>query len=227
MSTDQPSDAERLSSFILDLYEGDPYAHVRDASNEHREAHGSECEVYPSDPIKMRLLATLVRALGAKRILEIGCGLGYSALWLADAAGPDGHVDTIDRFPEHVALARQYVSAADLSGRLQVIEGEGVDILAELSGPYDLVHDDGWFAKEPTYLERMIDLTRPGGLIVLSNWFLLEDAVTGKPQMDWSASAGPDWADHVQAYARKLTSHPQLSLAFVLRPWLALALKTA
>jgi len=223
MSTAQPSDAERLSSFILDLYGGDPFGHVRDASNEHREAHGSECEVYPSDPIKMRLLATLVRALGAKRILEIGCGLGYSALWLADAAGPDGHVDTIDRFPEHVALARQYVSAAGFSGRLQVIEGEGVDILAALSGAYDLVHDDGWFAAEPPYLDRMIDLTRPGGLIALSNWFLLEDAVTGKP----SAFAGPDWADHVQAYARKLTSHPQLSLAFVLRPWLGLAVKTA
>ena len=223
----QPSEPERLSSFLLELYGGDPFGHVRDASNEHREAHGSECDVYPSDPIKIRLLATLVRAAGAKRILEIGCGLGYSALWLADTVGPDGHVDTIDRFPEHVALARQYVSAAGFSGRLQVIEGEGVDILAELSGPYDVVHDDGWFASEPTYLQRSIDLLRPGGLLALSNWFLLEEALTDRPKMDWSTFAGPDWADHVQAYARKLTSHPQLSLAFVLRPWLGLAVKTA
>jgi predicted O-methyltransferase YrrM len=223
----QPSDSERLESFLLDLYGGDPYAYVRDASNEHREAHGPECGVYPSDPIKMRLIATLVRALGAKRILEIGCGLGYSALWLADAAGPDGHVDTIDRFPEHVALSRRYAAEAGHSHRLQVIGGEGTDVLATLSGPYDLVHDDGWFAAEPPYLERMIDLTRPGSLIALSNWFLLEDAVTAKPQMDWSAFAGPDWADHVQAYARRLAAHPQLSLSFVLRPWLALAVKTA
>lgn len=223
----QPSDSERLESFLLDLYGGDPYAHVRQASDEHREAHGPACGVYPSNPIKMRLIATLVRALGAKRILEIGCGLGYSALWLADAAGPDGHVDTIDRFPEHVALSRRYATEAGHSHRLQVIEGEGTDILATLSGPYDLIHDDGWFAAEPPYLERMIDLTRPGGLIALSNWFLLEDAVTGKPQMDWSAFAGPDWADHVQAYARRLAAHPQLSLSFVLRPWLALAVKTA
>ena len=222
----QPSDPERVSSFILDLYGGDPYAHVRDASNKHREAHGPDCTVYPSDPIKMRLLATLVQASAARRILEIGCGLGYSALWLAQAAGPHGHVDTIDRFPEHVALARQYVSEAGHSGRLQVIEGEAVDILAELSGPYDLVHDDGWFAREPTYLQRSIDLLRPGGLLALSNWFLLEEALTDKPQMDWSTFAGPDWADHVQDYARRLAAHPQLSLSFVLRPWLALALKT-
>ena len=222
----RPSDSERASSFVLDLYGGDPFGHVRDASNEHREAHGPECEVYPSDPIKMRLLATLVRATGAKRILEIGCGLGYSALWLADAVGPDGRVETIDRFPEHVALTRQYVSEASFSDRLQVIEGGGVDVLAALSGPYDLVHDDGWFAREPAYLQRSVDLLRPGGLLALSNWFLLEEALSDKPQMDWSTFAGPDWADHVQAYARKLTSQPQLSLAFALRPWLGLAVKT-
>jgi predicted O-methyltransferase YrrM len=223
----QPSDSERLESFLLDLYGGDPYAYVRQASDEHREAHGPDCGVYPSDPIKMRLLSTLIRASGAKRILEIGCGLGYSALWLAEAAGQDGRIDTIDRFPEHVALSRRYAAEASFSDRLQVIEGEGTDILSTLSGPYDLVHDDGWFAQEPPYLERMIDLTRPGGLIALSNWFLLAEAFAGTPQMDWSDFAGPDWADHVQAYARRLAAHPQLSLSFVLRPWLGLAVKTA
>ena len=108
-----------------------------------------------------------------------------------------------------------------------MIEGEGVDILAELSGPYDLVHDDGWFVQEPVYLETMLDLIRPGGLLVMSNWFPLQDAVLGHSDVDWSGFSGPDWADHVQAYARKLAAHPQLSLSFVLRPWLGLAVKTA
>jgi predicted O-methyltransferase YrrM len=222
-----PSNSERLSSFILDLYGGDPFAHVRRASNEHREGHGPDCGAYPSDPIKMRLLFTLVRASEAKRILEIGCGLGYSALWLAEAAGRYGRVDTIDRFADHVALARQFAADAGHADRIRVIEGEGVDVLDTLSGPYDLVHDDGWFAQEPPYLERMIDLLRSRGLLTLSNWFLLEEALSGKPQTDWTSSAGPDWADHVQAYARKLAFHPRLSVAFALRPWLALAVKTA
>jgi predicted O-methyltransferase YrrM len=220
------SDRERLSSFLLDLYGGDRYAHVHAASNEHREAHGEECGVYPSDPIKMRLISILVEAIGGKRILEIGCGLGYSALHLAAAAGPDGRIDTIDRFTQHVELARRYATQAGLADRIQVLEGEGVAVLATLSGPYDLVHDDGWFAKEPPYLERMIELVRPGGLIAISNWFLLEQAVTGKPEMDWSAFAGPDWGDHVQAYARRLSSHPKISVSFVLRPGLGLAVKT-
>ena len=221
----QPSDKERLSAFLVDLYGGDPYAHVRAASDEHREAHGADCGVYPSGPIKMRLISTLATACGAKRILEIGCGLGYSALCLAEAAGPDGHVDTIDRFGEHVEIARRFAAEAGYAGRIQVIEGEGADILVTLTGPYDIVHDDAWFAQEPPYLQRMVDLLRPGGLIALSNWFLLEDAITGKAQTDWSASAGPNWADDVMAYARRLASHPQLSLALAPDPWLGLAVK--
>ena len=75
----QPSDSERLSSFVLGLYGEDPYAHVYRASEEHRESHGEQCGVYPSSPLSMRLVSLLIRATAAKRILEIGCGLGYSA----------------------------------------------------------------------------------------------------------------------------------------------------
>src|SRR3990170_8212655 len=218
-----PSDAELLSSFLLDLYGGDPFAAVYGASNEHREAHGPDCDVYPSVPVKMRLLASIVRTAGAHRILEIGCGLGYSARWLAEAAGPDGRVETIDRFPEHVALARRYVEEAGLAGRIEVTEGEGANILQALAGPYDVIHDDGWFAHEPAYFDRMIDLLRPGGLLLISNFFLVEQAVTGRTTMDWSEFAGPDWAEQVKSYARKLVAHPALHVSFLMSPsWVAL-----
>jgi predicted O-methyltransferase YrrM len=176
----------------------------------------------------MRFIATLARATAARRILEIGCGLGYSALWLADAAGPDGRVQTIDRFPEHVNLARRFVAEAGLAERLEVLVGEAVDILPTLPGPYDLVHDDAWFAREPPYLERAIDLLRPGGLLVMSNWFLLQHAVVGGAATDWSQFAGPDWAEEVKAYAEKITRHPRLNVSFVIQPaYLGLAVRIA
>ena len=220
----QPSDSERLSSFVLGLYGEDPYAHVYRASEEHRESHGEQCGVYPSSPLSMRLVSLLIRATGAKRILEIGCGLGYSALHLA-AADPDGSVDTIDRFPQHVSLALENVSAAGFSQRIRILQGEADNVLPTLSGPYDLVYDDGWFVQEPAYLETMLDLIRPGGLLVMSNWFPLQDAVLGHSDIDWSGFSGPDWADRIQAYARKLATHPRLHLAFAL-PRLGLAVKT-
>ncbi len=222
----QQSDSERLSQYVVNLYGQDPYAHVYRASDEHREAHGEECGAYPSSPLSMRLVSVLVRATGARRILEIGCGLGYSALHLAQATGPDGSIDTIDRFPQHVSLARQNVAAAGLAGRVRILVGEADDVLPTLSGPYDFVFDDGWFVQEPHYLETMLDVMRPGGLLVMSNWFPLEDAVLGRRDIDWSGFSGPDWADRIQAYARKLAAHPRLHLAFAL-PRLGLAVKIA
>src|SRR5437867_320161 len=97
----------------------------------------------------MRVLANIVRAMQAKRILEIGCGLGYSALWLADSAGPEGLVEAIDRFPEHVELAEGFAKHSGLEGRVKVLTGDSGAVLSGLSGSYDFVHDDGWFAVRP------------------------------------------------------------------------------
>ena len=82
--------------------------------------------------------------------------------------------------------------------------------------------------QEPAYLDTMVGLIRPGGLLAMSNWFPLEDAVTGKPKMDWTSFGfGPDWPNRIQAYAQKLASHPRLRLAFTIQPWLGLAVKIA
>jgi hypothetical protein len=71
-----------------------------------------------------------------------------------------------------------------------------------------------------------VELLRPGGLWVLSNWFLLDQAITGKTTMDWAQFAGPRWADDVKSYARILTSDPRLYVSYIVQPsWVALAVK--
>ncbi len=108
------SDPDRLDDFLLSLHGADPFAEVADASEAHRVEHAStlfggeqECGAFPSSALKMRLLAAIGRATNAKRVLEIGGGLGYSALWFADLVGEDGRVETIDRFSEHVEEIRR------------------------------------------------------------------------------------------------------------------------
>jgi hypothetical protein len=87
---------------------------------------------------------------------------GYSALWLAAAGGPDARVDGVDRFEEHVRTARAFADDAGLADRLDLRVGEAADRLDALAGPYDLVHDDAWFASEPPYLERLLALVARG-----------------------------------------------------------------
>ena len=224
---------EQVYAHLVDLYGGDPFAEVYAASHAHREEHAptlpggvQECGVYPSEPAKMRVLATIVRAAGAHRILEIGCGLGYSALWLAHGAGPEANVDTIDRFPEHVALARGFVAGAGMSDSVRVLEGDADAVLHDLDGPYDAIHDDGWFGEKPAYYESVIELLRPGGLWILSNWFLLDQAITGNATLDWSEFVGPRWAEDVKDYADFLTHDERLYVSFIMQPsWVALAVK--
>jgi predicted O-methyltransferase YrrM len=225
------SDLRRAAAF-LDSLQHDPFQHVRSASEEHREEHArtlaggrQECGVYPSDPLKMRVLANIVRAMQAKRILEVGCGLGYSALWLADATGADGHIETVDRFPEHAQLADDYAKQAGLAGRLSVLTGDSDTVLASLAGPYDFIHDDGWFAVRPNHFRRVLELLRPGGVLAMSNWFLLVQSMADEPNMDWSEFAGPNWREDVQAFARELATERGLEVAWMMDPGVALAVK--
>lgn len=195
------------------------------AAEAHREAHGADCGLYPAGPSVMRLAATLVHAAGAKRLLELGCGVGYSTLWLAGAAGDGARVDAVDRFAEHVGMGRRFAWDAGLEERIRFHAGPAGDVLRSLHGPYDWIHDDAWFAAAPDYFEPMLALLRPGGTLSLPNWFLLEDALRREPRRDWSAFAGPDWRARTLRYAERLASDPRLHVAWSHWPALAIAVR--
>ena len=221
---------DHLNGFLLNLHGTDPFAEVSDASEAHRVEHAStlaageqECGAFPSSALKMRMLAAVGRATNARRVLEIGGGLGYSAIWFADIVGGSGHVETIDRFAEHVEAIRRYAERFGMGDRIIARAGEADDVLPTLDGTYDIVHDDAWFGAQPPYYDRLAGLLRPGGLLVMSNWFLLEHAVTGQSPVDWSEVAGPSWAEDIKSYARRLAADERYDVSFVQSPAVALA----
>src|SRR5262249_58928190 len=94
----------------------DPFAGVRAATDAHRAGHAG-CGAYPYR--NGALLGALAAAANARRILELGTALGYTALWFAHGA-PDAVVDTIERDIKHVKLARANVTAFNLDGHIVV-----------------------------------------------------------------------------------------------------------
>jgi predicted O-methyltransferase YrrM len=141
----------------------DPFAEVRKATNRHREQHG--CGAYPYD--NGPLLSALAAAANARRILELGTALGYTALSFAYGA-PDSTVDTVERDPEHVTLARDHIAAAALDHRITVHEGEFAKILPTLDPGYDLAFFDG-NAPVPALHSTLRSLLRTGGILVTAN----------------------------------------------------------
>jgi predicted O-methyltransferase YrrM len=115
-------------------------------------------------------LAVLVKATGARRILEVGTSNGYSTLWLADAAGDTGAVTTVERSAAKIALARANFAQAGLAARIDQREGDAGDILRELDdGAYDLLFLDSLRSAYLTWWPDLKRLLRSGGLLVVDN----------------------------------------------------------
>ncbi len=146
-------------------------------------------------------------------------------MWLADAVGPDGEVIGIDEDGLHIAEAEQIANEAGLSETVSYRAGRVVDVLPVLTGTFDLIHDDAWFASAPDHLESMIGLLRPGGVLTMANWFLLVDALTGEPRNDWERFAGPDWAARTLKYAAQLAARTDLNVNWITKPPLGIATK--
>ncbi len=120
-------------------------------------------------PNQGKLLHLLALVRGARRILEIGTLGGYSAIWLARALPPGGHLDTLESDADHAAVARANLERAGLAGVVEVHVGPALDTLPRLAGPYDLVFVDADKPSNAAYLAEAVRLSRPGTLIVVDN----------------------------------------------------------
>lgn len=209
---------------LMDLAGGDKFGDVRQMSEDHQRRHG--CGLHNAGGPQMQLVAALARAANVKTVVDLGCGLGYSTLWLADAVGKTGHVIGIDDDPGHIAEAERIAGEFGWTDQITYRTGRVADVLQTLDGSVDMIHDDAWFATEPEHLETMIRLVRPGGIITMVNWFLLVDALTGEPRNDWEAFAGPNWAHDVAAYAQLLADREDISINWITSPPVALVTKS-
>jgi caffeoyl-CoA O-methyltransferase len=115
------------------------------------------------------LLATIVRATGARRVLEVGTLFGYSAAWIARALPAGGHLDTLELLDEHADFAEALLAQAGLADRVSIHRGAALDTLATLDGPYDVAFVDADKEGYPAYLEHCLRLVRPGGTIAFDN----------------------------------------------------------
>jgi predicted O-methyltransferase YrrM len=117
-----------------------------------------------------KFLSLLATAVGARRILEIGTLGGFSTIWLARGAGPDGRVTTLEYEPKHAEVARANIDRAGVGDRVEVIVGAALDTLPSVTGgPFDLVFIDADKENNPGYLEWAVKLTHPGSVIVVDN----------------------------------------------------------
>jgi predicted O-methyltransferase YrrM len=116
-----------------------------------------------------KLLHLLARAIGARRVLEVGTLGGYSTIWLARALPPDGELVTLEIDRACAEVARANVERAGLSGVVEIKLGSAHDTMPALEGPFDFIFIDADKVSYPEYFTYALALSRPGTLIIADN----------------------------------------------------------
>jgi predicted O-methyltransferase YrrM len=120
------------------------------------------------------LLALLVRATGARRVLEVGTFTGYSALWMAEALPDDGRIVCCDVSEEFTAIARRHWASAGVAHKIDLRLAPATETLERLlaeghEGSFDLMFVDADKVGYAAYFELGLRLVRRGGLIAFDN----------------------------------------------------------
>jgi predicted O-methyltransferase YrrM len=122
-----------------------------------------------SDPEVASFLAVTARARAPKLIVELGTNIGYGAIVLARAAGPEAKVVTIELSEELCKTARGFIEEAGLSSRIQVVQGAATKELEAIAGPIDMAYIDCVKEEYVRYLELLVPRLAPRGVLVADN----------------------------------------------------------
>lgn len=152
-------------------------------------------EAVPVDRLVGRFLSTLVHAMQANRILEVGTGYGYATLWMALAQPPAGRIWTFDPDMERTEVARSYFARAGEDDYIEIVNQPALEVLPVFpQRNIDIAFIDAPAADYAAYLDCCLPLLKLSGLIVFNG-------LIGDPSLD--------------EFSRKLLQHPDLDATIV------------
>jgi caffeoyl-CoA O-methyltransferase len=135
-------------------------------------------------PEQGKFLQVMMAAVGAKRVLEVGSLFGYSTLWMARALPAHGTLIALELSMLHAEATRENLARAGLADRTEVRQGDARDLLPKLvsEAPFDLAFIDAEKAQYVDYFEQVVQLMRPGGMIIADNASANGEAWQANPQ---------------------------------------------
>jgi caffeoyl-CoA O-methyltransferase len=156
------------------------------------------------------LLGLLAHCIGARRVIELGSGYGYSAVWFARSLPEDGKVICTDVSENNRDLAMGYFRTAGLESRIDFLVGDGLALAREQAPGFDIVFNDVDKEDYPASVDVAVRLLRPGGLFITDN--TLWKGLVAEP------GRGDDLTEAVRAFNKSVFSRPDLeSVIFPIR----------
>ena len=117
----------------------------------------------------LEVVGDLLNKIKPKFILEIGTAVGYSAMCISKYISEGGYIDTIEREHERVEEAKKNIELVGILDKINIIEGDAVEILPTINKKYDVVFIDAAKGKYPIFLKEALRLINKNGYIIADN----------------------------------------------------------
>ena len=115
------------------------------------------------------LLKVLLKVQKPKRILEVGCAIGYSSIFFATIIGKDAEIITVERNEKMIEKAKENIKLAGFDNNITILEGDAEEKLSQVQGEFDLIFIDAAKGQYKLFFDLVIDKLKDGGLLVSDN----------------------------------------------------------
>jgi len=153
----------------------------------------------------LEVVGKILTEIKPKRILEIGTAVGYSAICFSEYLQDDGKIDTIERDIERVAEARDNICKVGVENKINIYEGDAVEILPTLNEKYDVVFIDAAKGKYPFFLKEALRMIKPNGIILADNILY-----KGYVMSDYNKHKQRTAVRNLREYVKEVTENPNI-----------------
>ena len=153
----------------------------------------------------LEVVDKILKEIKPKRILEIGTAVGYSAMCFSEYLQKDGKIDTIERDKERIAEARINIKNVGVEDKINIYEGDAVEILPTLNEKYDVVFIDAAKGKYPFFLNQALRMINKNGIILADNVLY-----KGYVMSDYNKHKQRTAVRNLREYIEQVTENPNI-----------------
>ena len=153
----------------------------------------------------LEVVDRILKEVQPKRILEIGTAVGYSAMCFSEYLQGDGKIDTIERDEERIAEAKVNIKNVGVEDKINIYEGDAVEILPTLNDKYDVVFIDAAKGKYPFFLKEALRMIKPTGVILADNILY-----KGYVMSDYNKHKQRTAVRNLREYIKEVTENPNI-----------------
>lgn len=115
------------------------------------------------------LLRVILKLKRPKKILELGCAIGYSSLFFADVLDGDVEIVTTERNPIMFERAQDNIKKAGMEDRIKILVGDAEETLKDLEGTFDMIFIDAAKGHYKMFFDMLIGKLNHGGIVISDN----------------------------------------------------------